>query len=653
MDLTTDQALQRGVAAHKEGKLHDAERLYRAILQVQPHHPDANHNLGALAMSVGKVIEAIPHFRLAVEAKPQIEQFWLSYVDALIRSGGFDEAKRAAAQGEKSAVSPEKLEFFRLHLQTAGKTGKRDGNQKGKNREVPGTLGSTPSQDQIRHLLGHYQAGRLEEAEASATSLTQQFPEHPFGWMILGVVLKQTGRVRASLFPMQKSVAISPLDAEAHNNLGVVLKELGRLEEAQSSYRRAVALKLDFAEAQNNLGVVSKALGDLEEAEASYRRAITLKPDVAQVHFNLGNTLQELGKFKEAEVACMQAIALKPDFAEAHRTLTLTKKFLSPDEQFSQMRSLYLDPTISEDDRCHICFALAKASEDLKNFAEAFQFYLEGNAIRKKQLGYDRAEEKKLFGKLKESYPSITAHSLEPEVALLHAPIFIVGMPRSGTSLVEQIISSHPVVAGAGELPFVTQFGRSLALGQASIAGNTLTAFREQYLNALKQRSEAKAKVTDKMPHNFQYLGLIAATLPEAKIIHVKRDPAAVCWSNFTQYFPSNAVRYCYGLGDILHYHELYQDLIRYWHQVLPNRIYDLDYELLTENQEKETRKLIAHLELGWNNACLLPQNNMRGVATASRLQVRQEVYQGSSKKWRRYRPFLGGELDHFGSDVQ
>ena len=228
-----------------------------------------------------------------------------------------------------------------------------------------------------------------------------------------------------------------------------------------------------------------------------------------------------------------------------------------------------------------------------------------------------------------------------------------MGMPRSGTTLVEQIISSHPLVTGAGELTFVHQFGASLAVGHTPVELEALSTFREEYLSALKQRSEGNASVTDKMPQNFQYLGLITRALPEAKIIHVKRDPAAVCWANYTQYFVKNSFGYCYSLDDILHYHELYQDLMEYWHQALPDRIYDLDYEALTENQEEETRKLISQLGLEWDDACLSPQDNRRAVATASNVQVRQKIYQGSSERWKRYEPYLNGALDCLGVDKQ
>jgi Flp pilus assembly protein TadD len=622
MELTVDQALRQGIAADKEGKLQDAERLYRAILEAQPSHPDANHNLGVLAVAVGKPLEAIPFFKLAVEANPQIEQFWLSYIDALIKAERFDEAKHVLVEAEKSGVSPETLDALNLGLQESApndpnktvkgqtlseKRKKLADKKKSKKRKARGkSAGAAPSQDQVNHLIGHYQSGRFGEAEALATSITQQFPKHPFGWKVLGTVLKQTSRLNESLAPMQSAVMLSPQDAEAHNNLGVMLKEVGRLDEAEASYtqaialkpdyaeahynlgntakelgrldeaeesyrqaidlkpdyaeahynlgvmfkelgrldeaevsyRQAIALKPDYAEAHNNLGVALQELGRLDEATASYRQAVDLKPDYAEAHNNLGATLQELGRLDEAEASYRQAIDLKPDLAEAHRNVATKKKFSSEDEQFFQMQALYRDPAISEEDRCHICFALAKASEDLQDCATAFQFYAEGNALRKKQLGYNKAQDKQFFEKLKASYPRITVHPFEPEiVAPKHAPIFIVGMPRAGTTLVEQIISSHTLVKGGGELPFISQFGSSLAVGQTAADGEALTTFRDQYLNALKQRSEGKAIVTDKMPQNFYFLGLIATALPEAKIIHVKRDPAAVCWANYTKYF--------------------------------------------------------------------------------------------------------------------
>ncbi len=208
MELTLDQALQQGVAAHKEGKLQDAERLYRAILQAQPKHPDANHNLGVLAVAVGKPLEAIPLFKLALETNPQMEQFWLSYIDALIKLERFEEAKRVLVEGEGSGVSSDKLDGLKQRLQVAASSAmtnpikgqtlhekRKKLAEKKKRRKSQGSPGAVPSHEQLNHLLEHYQAGKLEEAEALAASLTQQFPKHPFGWKVLGAVFMQTGRL--------------------------------------------------------------------------------------------------------------------------------------------------------------------------------------------------------------------------------------------------------------------------------------------------------------------------------------------------------------------------------------------------------------------------------------------------------------------------
>ena len=337
--------MQQGVAAHREGKLQDAERLYRAILQAQPKHPDANHNLGLLAVAVGKPLEAIPLFKLALEINPQIEQFWLSYVDVLIKLERFDDARRVVVEGERSGVTSEKLESLQQQipkpppnknkkskkqgltvLEKRKKLAKKKKRKKGKAQTA--SSGAGPSEDQINHLLGHYQAGRLEEAEALATSLTQQFPKDPFGWKVVGAVLTQTGRLAESLTPMQSAVKLLPHDAEAHSNLGVTLKELGRLDEAEASYRQAIALKPDYAEAHSNLGVTLKELGRLDEAEASWRQAIALAPYYAAAHYNLAIILQDASRLDEAEASYRQAIMVKVDYADAHYNLGNTLRAL-------------------------------------------------------------------------------------------------------------------------------------------------------------------------------------------------------------------------------------------------------------------------------------------------------------------------------------
>ena len=295
----------------------------------------------------------------------------------------------------------------------------------------------------------------------------------------------------------------------------------------------------------------------------------------------------------------------------------------------------------------NINFGLAKACEDLGDFEQAFTHYSQGNVLRRKLLNYDINQDVELFEQLKSSYPKIEKNSLEPDKLSKNLmPIFIVGMPRSGTTLVEQIVSSHSQVTGAGELNFANQFGAAIATGITEANNDALFDFRGKYLDKLQNFSHGNLIVTDKMPQNFRYIGLIAAAFPEAKIIHVKRNPAAVCWANYKQYFVSKNIGYCYSIDDVISYHELYENMMEFWAKGLSKRIYNLDYEVLTVNQESETRQLIEYLGVDWDENCLSPQNNTRRVATGSNLQVRQKVYKGSAEQWKKYQPFLNGALD-------
>jgi hypothetical protein len=225
-------------------------------------------------------------------------------------------------------------------------------------------------------------------------------------------------------------------------------------------------------------------------------------------------------------------------------------------------------------------------------------------------------------------------------------PVFILGMPRSGTSLLEQIITSNSKVTGAGELEYISQYGFNLAVGNEVINKTSISNFRKAYQSELFRLSDGKDVVTDKMPQNFRFIPLICAAFPEAKIVHVRRDSAATCWSNYKQYFVTKGLGYCHDLSDVTTYFQLYENLMKYWQSQYGDRIYNLDYEKLTIDQENETREVIQYLDLKWEDACLYPQKNERNVRTASQQQVRKRVYQGSSQAWRKYEPFLNGAFD-------
>ena len=304
-------------------------------------------------------------------------------------------------------------------------------------------------------------------------------------------------------------------------------------------------------------------------------------------------------------------------------------------------------PGLGDADRCHLNYAFAKMNEDLGNLRSAFENYVAGGVIRRRFMVYDQKQDELLFKKIKTALPKLkqidfNSHD-EPKNL---TPIFILGMPRSGTTLVEQIISAHSEVNGAGELKLLGQLGGAIGLGKKAASQKKLLQVRESYLEKLNKLSSGKKIVTDKMPQNFLYLGLISVIFPEAKIIHVKRDPAATCWSNFKHYFSADGLEYSYILKDTVRYFKLYRDLMDFWHENLDIEIYDLNYDNLTNEQEIETKNLVNFLDIGWEDACLSPHSNKRSVRTASQLQVRKKVYTGSSDVWRKFEPYLDGIFD-------
>ena len=307
MELTIEEALQQAVAAHNSGNVQEAERVYQAILRSQPKHPDANHNLGLIAISANHIEVALPLFKNALDVNPTIEQFWVSYIDALIKQRQFEATKQALGQAKKQGVAGEKLKILEGQLASIHEIDK---------------IGSvSPPPEQLRCLLEHYQKEQFSEAEKLAISISQEFPRHNFSWKILAAVFKKIGRNSEAEFAGKTAVKINAEDAEAHYNLSNTLREMDRLDEAEVSYREALTLRPDYAEAHSNLGITLQELGRLDESEVSLRQAIALQLDFAEAHTNLGNTLKELGRFDAAESSYKQAIVLRSNYAEAHNNL--------------------------------------------------------------------------------------------------------------------------------------------------------------------------------------------------------------------------------------------------------------------------------------------------------------------------------------------
>ena len=467
-----------------------------------------------------------------------------------------------------------------------------------------------PPSEQLQPIINLYNQGQLQQALSESSQLLERFPNSVVLYNIAGACNAGLMQFDAAINNYKKALKINPYYADAYSNMGNALKDKGDLEAAIESYKQALKIKPDYAEAYNNMGIALKDKGDLEASIESYK----------------------------------QALKIKSDYAEAYRNLSNIHRYKEHDEYFLKMQSLCQSSSILDEQRCHLNFALSKASEDLNEVSQSFNYLKIGNELRKKILSYDIKKDIELFSQLKKAYPSIALQSVVESSDL--KPIFILGMPRSGTTLVEQIVSSHSEVTGAGELSYVSKFGGPTARGAIKPNAKMILDFRQRYLEALKKRSDGRSIVTDKMPQNFLYVGLIFSAFPDAKVIHVNRDPAATCWSNYKHYFIDKGLGYCYDLDDTETYFGLYTDLMQFWLGHYGDRIYNINYDNLTMNQDDETRKLIEYLELEWENDCLSPQHNKRSVRTVSQQQVRQKVYQGSSQQWHKFEPYLNGAFD-------
>ena len=463
----------------------------------------------------------------------------------------------------------------------------------------------------------------------------------------MGIALQDLGKLDEAIEAYNNAASIKPDYADTYNNMGNAFKDQGKLDKAIEAYNKALAIKPDYADTYNNMGNAFKDQGKLEKAIKAYNNALAIKHDFADAHNNMGNAFKDQGMLEDAIEAYNKAISIKPDYAEAHRNLSVIKKYTENDDHIVQVEELYKHEDLSEDSKCHLSFALAKMYEDIGYIDKSFAGLTEGNSLRKQLLNYSIDQDKSLFSKLKKLQPILLKNSLEKKESSTNpTPVFILGMPRSGTTLVEQIISSHSEVFGAGELNYIKLFGLKLANKTEQITTLAISEFRERYLSELSKLSNGKSIVTDKMPQNFRFIPLICSALPEAKIIHVQRNAIATCWSNYRHYFSSNGLGYCYDLRDIVEYYNLYKDLMKLWQSQYGEKIYHLNYESLTTDQENQTRKLIKNLELNWEKACLSPHKNKRSVRTASQRQIRQKVYQGSSEAWRKYEISLKGVFD-------
>jgi tetratricopeptide (TPR) repeat protein len=444
---------------------------------------------------------------------------------------------------------------------------------------------------------------------------------------------------------------------DIHNNLGHALAALGRPAAASTSFAHALELKSDYPEALCNWGLALTDLERFDEAEAKYRQAIRTSPRFAGAYNNLGLLLKATGRLAQAGQAFQQAIDLSPQDFSFYDNLAAVRPFVAGDPYLTALETSAEDSAgLSITNQMHLHFGLAKAYDGLGRSENAFHHLLRANQLKRQQITYDEAGTLGQMNRLREligrDFIQARQGSDEDCGEPSAVPVFIVGMTRSGSTLIEQILASHPEVFGAGELPLFDQAAgtiQNLLPGAPAFPEMMLEMSPEHfealgslYLHGMMQRSLTATRISDKATVNFLFIGLIHLALPNAKVIHAVRDPADTCMSCFSTHFTSGQ-EHTYDLGELGRYYRHYRALMAHWHDVLPpGRIIDVHYEELVADVENVARRIISHCGLSWDPRCLDFHRTERPIRTASSTQVRTPMYGNSVERWRKYEAFLG-----------
>jgi tetratricopeptide (TPR) repeat protein len=628
-----------GVSLRLQGK--EALPVLERAAQLLPDDPEAHSNLGNALLDVGRPDDAVASYRRALLLNPD-------YPEAHNNLGA---ALRARGQLEDA------LDSFRRAVAL-----------KPDQAETHSNLGAA-----LRALH------RLDEALASYRRALALQPDAPETHNNLGNALLMLGRLEDAVASYRRALLLKPDYAESHNNLGNALRGLGQLDEAVAHCRRALELKPEFAEACNNLGNALLGLGQLDEAVASYRRALEFKPDYAETHSNIGMALRLLGRSAEAEASCRRAceinpnlaataalraelhadqgrfaeaeeqfrrvIAMNPNSAEAWAAIPRLRRMTPEDAAWLAQAQQILGQPQPPRQEVFLRYAIGKYFDDLGDFAQAFVNFRRANELAKGyKAKYERQQITREIDRITQSYDRQWLSRARPDANSSTRPVFIVGMPRSGTTLAEQILASHPAVFGAGELTFWRSASAGYEPSAPDVQPSEVTpgALADDYLRLLQGLSPDALRVVDKMPTNFLQLGLIHAALPHARVIHLRRNPIDTCLSIYFQHF-RGVHSYANDLEDLAHYYGEYVRVMNHWHASLPTEaILDVPYEGLVEEHEAWSRRMLEFIGLPWDPRCLDFHQTHRTVITASAWQVRQRISRSSVGRWRNYEQFVG-----------
>jgi tetratricopeptide (TPR) repeat protein len=614
LHMHVERAFRIASGLQKEGKAAEADSLYQFILAVMPAHFGSLFRLGALRAQANQMDDAVRLFGRAVAAKPLSADALGALGIALAAQGRQDEA--LACFEKALPINPECAWVLNAHGATLHKS------------------------------------GQTKQAMAQFERALEIQPDHADANFNLANVLQGRDRLREAMVHYGKVLAVQPRHYPACNNLAAILKKLGRFDEAIAFYRRALAINPKYPDAHYNLGTVFLALDRYEDVIEESKKALRLDPSMALAHNNIGVALQALGRVEEAGRTYEKALQLSPRQAAIHLNLAYLRRFTPGDPRIAALEKLAEDAAaLDTDNQIALHFALGKAFSDLGRHERSFRHLRDGNALKRARLAYDEKDVLSLLERIRTIFTPDLMRQKSGRGDPSNAPVFVVGMPRSGTTLVEQILASHSGVYGAGEIEtfyqalvrFWPRNGVSTAFPDTipQMSPDEMRDLGSDYVGSVRSAAPAAARIVNKLPLNFKYVGLIHLALPNARIIHVRRDPVDTCFSCFSLLFSGNQ-SFAYDLGELARYYRGYAALMEHWRSVLPPGVMiEVQYEDLVADLEGQARTIVEHCGLPWEDACLAFHKTARPVKTASSVQVREPVYRTSIGRWRPYETFL------------
>ncbi|MDA0306676.1 MAG: sulfotransferase [Proteobacteria bacterium] len=521
-------------------------------------------------------------------------------------------------------------------------------------------LDADPANADALHLLGvvGFQSGRTEDAVELITRAVKRQPKNPQFLNNLGEACRALGKPGEAAKYYKRAIRNDPGHAGALNNLAALYVKQGKVGDAISCFDQLIAIDPGDAAVHNNLGILYRDQGDPDAALASYSRALELAPDdgpiTGDVISNIAILKKETGDRAAAETLYRRLLQINPEDAETWYDLSGVKTFSADDPDIAAMENFRAGSNQSPEKIMYLDFAIGKAYGDIGEHDRAFESISSANRLKRETLNFDVAHDEERVERIIDVFDGDFFDSHKDQGFKDATPIFIIGMPRSGTTLAEQILASHSDVHGAGEREFLANVIRDFTAGKNwmdAIGGFSAEQFRglgEAYMANLSPLAPGVPRITDKMPRNFFFAGVIALCLPGAKIVHCRRDPVDTCLSNFLLHFP-NGQEYTYDQGDLGRYYTLYARLMEHWRDVLGGRIFDLDYEALVAEPEPVMRGMLEFCDLTWQDACLDFHKTDRPVRTASAGQVRQPLYTSAVKRWKRHEEQLTPLLNALG----